>query len=551
MNRMMKGVRRLAQRLSGDARRAEHEPPKPGPGYADWLALYETPAVAPLDHASRAVVEVRVRGDNPVARERTLRSLAAQRHTRWIACDRHGLTLAHGPDVVPASADVMAGNERLVTWIDAGDQLAPDALLLVAAAFATNPSAQLVCTDDDVWPDGGARTAPRFLPDADIDLLRAGRPPGGLTVFREPANAAPPAADDGVLDRVLRTLEAAGESAAVHLPRVLLHAATDARPCGEDDWRAVEQHLRRSYPAASLVRDPQRRSARVAYPLPSPAPSVTLVMPTRNQPVRLRTAVDSIQGVTSYAPFDLLIVDNGSDRADARQALRDLAVRPGVRVERDDRPFNWSALNNAAAARATGDLLCFINDDVEAYEPAWLEALARLAVRADVGVVGARLWYPNRTLQHAGLVLHPQTGASHLFQHLPPDDLGYLGLAGVTRRVSAVTGACLVVRREVFAAVGGFDETLPSDFNDVDFCLRVGEAGLKTLWTPDANLVHHEGATRGTWDDSAHRKRFEQARRQFVARWGARLAHDPHFNPNLSLSRENPPLAWPPRTASR
>lgn len=547
----MKGVRRLAQRLSGDARRADHEPPRPGLGYADWIALYDTPAVVALDDVSRAVFEVRLRGDNSVARDRTLRSLVAQRHTRWMAYDRDGLALAHGPDVAPASAGVEAGNERLITWLDQGDQLAPDALLLVAAAFAAHPSAQLVYTDDDVWPEGGARTAPRFVPDADFDLLRAGRLPGGLTVFREVANVAPHAADDGVLDRVLRTLEAAGESAAVHLPRVLLHAATDARPTGEDDWRAVEQHLRRSHPAASLVVDSQRRSARVVYPLPSPAPSVTLVMPTRNQPVRLRAAVDSILRVTTYAPFDLLIVDNGSDRADARQALRDLAARPGVRVQRDDRPFNWSALNNAASSGATGDLLCFINDDVEAYEPAWLEALVRLAVRADMGVVGARLWYPDRTLQHAGLVLHPQTGASHLFQHLPPDDVGYLGLAGVTRRVSAVTGACLVVRREVFAAVGGFDETLPSDFNDVDFCLRVGEAGLKTVWTPDANLVHHEGASRGRWDDRAHRERFEQARRQFVARWGARLAHDPHFNPNLSLSRENPPLAWPPRTASR
>lgn len=553
----MEGVRRLGRRL----RASGHGPGpgrsvQPGAGYAEWIALHERPDLPGAGTGPSPLVRVTIEGaaeaaDTDVALARTLRSLHAQRHTGWVAVDPRGTLLAAGASPADGRDASTADAAALRTWVEAGDQLAPDALSAVVAVFETDREAWVVFTDEDVWSDGQSRTQPRFKPGVDLELLRAGHALGSLTVVREPAGQRPGASTDSPLDQVLQVIESAGERAVVHLPRVLCHRASTPPAASQTDLAAIERHLRRTAPGAELHVDAASGAARVVYPLPSALPSVTLVMPTRNQPGRLRAAVTSLLSVTAYGSFDLLLVDNGSDMPEALSALRDLAVLPRVQVRRDDRPFNWSALNNAAAADARGDLLCFINDDVEACDAAWLDEMVRLAVRPDVGVVGARLWYPDRTVQHAGLVLNPEAGASHLFQHLPESDDGYLGLAAVARRVSAVTGACLLVRRELFVSVGGFDETLPSDFNDVDFCLRLADAGFRTLWTPHANLVHHEGASRGTWDDPAHRRRFTRAHAQFVRRWGARLDGDPHFNPNLSVSRENPPLAWPPRAHRR
>lgn len=525
-------------------------------GYAEWIATYDAPPAPGLSAGAgvpwRPLVFIHVSGTDTRARALTLDSLRAQHHGRWVALDEADTWLARGAE----SADETPATETdtLRAAIHAGDRLPPHALSSVIQTFALHAHAALVYTDEDQWPDGGARIQPRFAPDFDLDLLCATGALGGLVVSRDASRSmhasevsSSVAHQPPTTSHVLRLVESSGPGVVVHVPRVLLHRGGPPPSPASSDWQAVEAYLARQAPGATLTADVGGGPARVRYPLPARVPTVTLVMPTRNQPASLRHAVDSIRHVTAYASFDLLIVDNGSDTPEALDYLGTLSRQPDVRVVRDDRPFNWSALNNAAAMQVTSDLLCFLNDDVEAYEPEWLEELVRLAVRPDVGVVGARLWYPDDTLQHGGLVLHPFSGASHLHPYLRRDARGYLGLTRSTRRVSAVTGACLVVRREVFDAAGGFDEALPSDFNDVDFCLRVGADGLKTLYTPCANLIHHEGRTRGNWDDPAHRRRFAAARRLFVDRWGTRLARDPWFNPNLSTSRADPPLAWPPR----
>ena len=518
-------------------------------GYGEWVAAYDVPApsagASEAGSSWRPLVHVRVGDTTSAAGALTLESLHAQHYTRWLADDASRVVVARGADAPDGAHAESSVEPTLETTLRAGDRLAPHALHAVVAAFAAHPDARVVYTDDDEWPRGGVRTRPRFKPDFDLDLLCATNYVHGLVVFRR-VDPAPAAVDD-----LLRVVSEVGDDAVVHVPRVLLHRRDTRSPDASVNAEALERLIARRHPGATVLPATNGHTARVRYPLPSPLPRVTLVMPTRNQASRLRTAVDTIQQVTSYPSFEWLVVDNGSDDAECTAYLRALASEPGVRVLRDERAFNWSALNNAAAVQASGDLFCFINDDVEAIEPDWLTELVRVAMRADVGVAGARLWYPDGTLQHGGLVLHPHSGASHLEAHLPREACGYLGLTHSARRVSAVTGACLVVRREVFQTVGGFDEALPSDFNDVDFCLRVGQRGLKTVYTPFANLVHHEGATRGGWDDPAHRRRFTEARRLFADRWGPQLAHDPWFNPNLSISREDPPLAWPPRLEPR
>jgi O-antigen biosynthesis protein len=209
-------------------------------------------------------------------------------------------------------------------------------------------------------------------------------------------------------------------------------------------------------------------------------------------------------------------------------------------VIRDERPFNWSALNNSAVRQARGGQLLFMNNDMEIIRSDWMEALLEHSQRREVGAVGARLLYPDDTIQHAGVVLGIGSVAGHAFKRLPVDDPGYFSLPQVVRDVSAVTGACLMTRGEVFEEMGGFDERLPVAFNDVDYCIRLRQAGYLVVYTPGATLYHHESVSRGEGhppEDEALVK----------ARWAGVLEHDPYYNPNLSLEREDYALREPAR----
>jgi GT2 family glycosyltransferase len=214
--------------------------------------------------------------------------------------------------------------------------------------------------------------------------------------------------------------------------------------------------------------------------------------------------------------------------------LAALETQPGIRVLRDDSPFNYSGLNNRAAAVARGEVLCLLNDDIEVLTPGWLDEMVSFAVQPDVGAVGARLWYPGGTLQHGGVIVGVCDGVAHAHRRLARGDPGYFGRAVVQQELSAVTGACLVVRAEAFAAVSGLDERLEVAFNDVDFCLKLRQAGYRNIWTPFAELVHHESASRGVTDTPAKRAREEREINILRERWGETLRRDPFYNPNLS-----------------
>jgi len=216
-------------------------------------------------------------------------------------------------------------------------------------------------------------------------------------------------------------------------------------------------------------------------------------------------------------------------------------------VVRFDHPFNFSAINNAGVREARGQVVALLNNDLEAIEPGWLGEMVSHALRPEIGAVGARLLYPDRTVQHGGILLGIGGIAGHAHKLSPEHDPGYLLRAQIAQDMSAVTAACLAIRRETYLAVGGFDETLAVAFNDVDFCLRVGETGRRNLWTPFATLIHHESRTRGADDSAPKRARFHQEIRRMHARWGHVLGNDPAYNPNLTLESEEFALAWPPR----
>jgi GT2 family glycosyltransferase len=286
----------------------------------------------------------------------------------------------------------------------------------------------------------------------------------------------------------------------------------------------------------------------VQYPLPTRPPLVSIIIPTRDRAALLRTCVGSIFARTEYPRYEIVIVDNGSVEAATKALFAELQREDGVRVLPFDGPFNFSGLNNFAAREANGSVLCFLNNDIEVITGRWLDELVSQAVRPEIGAVGAMLYYPNATIQHAGVILGLGGVANHAFLHYPHGTDGYMNRARLAQNYSAVTAACLAVRRDTFERVGGFNERdLAVAFNDIDLCLRIRTLGLRNLWTPFAELYHHESASRGNDNAPEHQQRFVREIEYMRRVWGPVLDHDPAYNPNLALNLLGWQLAWPPR----
>jgi GT2 family glycosyltransferase len=356
-------------------------------------------------------------------------------------------------------------------------------------------------------------------------------------------------------DLALRCIELIAPNQIHHIPRVLYHwrihtkstaQSGDAKPyallAGE---RALNEHFQRQ--TVNAVSKLIGHGYRTRFALPDIVPLVSLIIPTRNGHHLVRRCIESILKKTTYLNYEILIVDNGSDDPATLQYFQELQSETRVRVIRDDRAFNYSALNNDAVKRARGELVGLINNDIEATSQEWLSEMVSHALRPGVGAVGARLWYPNNTLQHGGVILGMGGVASHSHKHLPRHQYGYFGRADLVQSFSAVTAACLLIRKEIYEAVGGFNEKLQIAFNDVDFCLRVREAGFRNVWTPYAELYHHESATRGVENTAEKQERFAEEVKYIMQRWDGLLLNDPAYSPNLTLDIEDFRLAWPPR----
>jgi GT2 family glycosyltransferase len=292
---------------------------------------------------------------------------------------------------------------------------------------------------------------------------------------------------------------------------------------------------------------PELASAnRVEFEPPDPPPACTIVIPTRDHATLLERCIESVRRHTDYPAYALCVVDNGS-RDPATLALLERLRAEGIKVLRHDIDFNFSRLNNLAIAETSTPFVCLMNDDVEVVAAGWLRTMIAAAARPDVAVVGARLWYPDRCLQHAGIVLGIAGAAGHLHKHLPEGDPGYFGRAVLQQEFSAVTAACMLVRRSVYEELGGLDEQFPVAYGDVDFCLRVRRAGHRVVWAPAAELIHRESATRGADTTGERERRLRTEQEHLRQRWAEWLDRDPAYSPNLTLDREDCGLAWPPR----
>lgn len=493
---------------------------------------------------------------DPAVREALQQMAAADARIRLMLRERNG----HISEASNSALDAVTA--PWIALMDHDDLLPADALFEVARCIQAHPQARLIYSDEDKVDDAGVRSDPYFKPDWNPDLFRSQNMFSHLGVLhtelaREVGGFRKGLEGSQDWDLVLRCVERVEPAQIVHIPRVLYHwrihaqstaSSMDAKPyavvAGE---RALNEHL-----ARAGVRGQAEHVGigyRVRYALPDVPPKVSIIIPTRNAQALVRQCIHSIERRSSYPDWEILLVDNGSDDAAAVASFAQLAKNnPRIRVLRDERPFNYSALNNAAAAQARGAVLALVNNDIEVLSPDWLEEMVSLALQPGVGAVGARLWYPNHTLQHAGVLLGPGGLAAHANKGLPRGLNGYAGRAALMQSFSAVTAACLVVRKALYEHVGGLNEEMFAvAYNDVDFCLRLREAGYRNVWTPYAELIHHESATRGDDLATEHRERFERERAAMFARWQTLIAHDPAYNPNLRLDAEDMGLAWPPR----
>jgi len=420
-----------------------------------------------------------------------------------------------------------------------GDVWAPDAVTLLSAALTPT---NVVYADEDEQRADGTWEAPQLKPDFSPEFLLSsdyiGRP---LAIGALVADHLPPlvASDARALEHECALAATEAADAVVHIPEVLCHRSThDAVPGDATSFPHIEAALRRREDVATVESGMAPGSRRLVRPDRTDVP-VSILIPFRDEPRLLRTCVESIAATTSSHTVELVLIDNGSTDPETLTLVERLADSSDVHVLVDPRPFNWAALNNAGAHEARGEILLFLNNDIEAHRGGWLSALCAQALRPDVAAVGARLLYPDRRLQHCGLVVGLTGAAGHVLGGLAGSDGGYLHMAVCARECSAVTGACLATRRDIFELLDGFDEELGVDLNDVDYCLRAGTKGLRTIYEPAAELIHHESPSRGTAGGVGDVVRF-------VDRWKDSIAGgDRYLNPHLTRADPSCRLARP------
>jgi GT2 family glycosyltransferase len=445
-----------------------------------------------------------------------------------------------------------------VAFLDHDDTYAEHALAMMVLALADRPDAAMAYSDEDKIDAAGRRHDPYFKPDFDPLLLLGQNYLTHLLLVRRRLLEETGGLREGFegsqdWDLVLRLSERLTPDQVVHVPHVLYHWRTHAASTASGiagkpyaagaGRRAVVEHLGRTGRAAQVSTVALSGHNRVSWPVPDPAPLVSIVIPTRDGKY-LPRCVDSLLGLSTYPNFEIVVVDNGSQ---SYGTLNYLSARRGqVTVIRDERPFNYSALNNVAVARAAGELVCLLNDDTEVVGGGWLDEMVGHIIQPGVGAVGAKLCYDDGRVQHAGVHLGIGGVAGHTHKLADRLSPGYMGRLQVAQTLSAVTAACMLVRRQAWDQVGGLEEErLAVAFNDVDFCIRLGEAGWRIVWTPAAEMVHHESVSRGTED--SRQVEFAAEIHYMQATWGAKLRCDPAYNPNLTLVSEDWALAWPPR----
>lgn len=448
----------------------------------------------------------------------------------------------------------LAGGE-FIGFLDHDDTLAPQALNEVASLLTSDPELKMVYSDEDKITATGGRFDPYFKPDFNRELLLAHnyichfcvintalvKEVGGLRVGYEGSQD---------YDLLLRCMPKLADREVGHIAKVLYHwRAVDgstALAAGEKSYswlaglKAVNDYVSDNGLSAKVENGPVSNSFHIKR-VSDDLPLVSIIIPTRDRADLVRTCVESIVAKTTYARYEIIVVDNQSSDPQALAYFERLQRDGVIKLVRYDNEFNYSAINNYAVKHhASGECLMLMNNDIEVLSPEWLTEMVAYYSLPDMGCVGAKLFYPDGRIQHAGVTLGIGGVAGHTHKYFEKGSYGYFSQLVLPREVSAVTAACLLVKRSVYEAVGGLEEEhLKIAFNDVDFCLKVKKAGYRNFWTPYAQLIHHESVSRGHEDTPEKKERFRSEVLYMRDKWSAVLDADPFYNPNLTLEHED------------
>ena len=451
-----------------------------------------------------------------------------------------------------SNASLAMATGEFVALVDHDDLLTPDALYEVALLLNKHPDADMIYSDEDKIKDDGTLIAPFFKPDWCPDSFLSRMYTAHLGVYRrslvneiEGFRVGYEGSQD--YDLVLRLTEKTDKI--FHIPRVLYHwrihdnstaSTLDNKNYAYDAaQRAITDALSRRNVSAKAIPAPGGYHS-VRYTI-SDYKRVSLIIPTKDLGAVLDQCLNSIFEKTTYPNYEVVLIDNGSTEAETQAIIEQWTTKEPDRFTCKplDIPFNYSKINNYAVTQAQGDYLLFLNNDTEALSPDWIDAMVEQAQRPCIGAVGGLLLYPDDTIQHAGVVGGIGGVAGHSHKYFPATAGGYFGQIHTINNYSALTAACLMCRRQVFEAVGGFEEELTVAFNDVDFCFKIVEQGYRNIYLPHVVLYHHESKSRGYEDTPEKVVRSQQEKRYMLNKWQHLIERDPCYNPNLTKEHED------------
>lgn len=527
--------------------------------YPQWFEVFQRLDPLPLPPLQGKLGVLLLSDGDTALEQLSLNSLGA-----WDA-GTHAVAIAPPRNLLPALTQLLEGGCDRILPMVAGDRLAPLALAHLSALLDDGSAWAFADCDRD-GPQG-ERSLPWLKPVWDIDLFIGADifTPGAIysaNIIKQALALLKGRQADGSVSwhdlPVGIALATQNTGAQVtHLPRVLYHRAAHAPASPEQSQpsqqrlQAIEWLCEQLAPGATVSQVADYPALfRAHWPLPAQLPRVSLIVPTRDQYKLLHACIEGLLNDTDYPNLEIIVVDNQSRESQTVAYLTELTTR-GVTVLPHPYPFNYSTINNRAVGIATGELIGLVNNDIEIIEAGWLKEMVAQLLRPGVGVVGAKLLWPNKMVQHGGVTVGINGLAAHTGNDLEQRDAGYLGMNQITHRQSAVTAACLLLRKSVFNSVNGLNEReFPVAFNDVDLCLRIQQRGLHAIWSAFALLIHAESASRGKDGTAEKKARAAREQRNFMEKWADISLRDLFYNPSMALDYLSGPygaLALPPR----
>ncbi|MCD6560929.1 MAG: glycosyltransferase family 2 protein [Deltaproteobacteria bacterium] len=461
----------------------------------------------------------------------------------------HDADLINQGELVMKTLSLMNGEFGL--WIAAGDRLSRLGLYYLVEAINRVPDVIVWYCDSDQLNVLGKRCNPCFRPDWNRELFYSQNYVGNTCLFHIPAikkccEAGKLVDDAEFFDLLLHLLEHAREEQIGHVDRVLYHhyegqfskKGTFQEKAGRQRI-ALKNHFQRLGKKIQVEPGLLAFTHKIDYPLPEQLPRISIIIPTRDHVTILTKCINSILDRTAYSNYNIIVVNNGSQHSRTFSYFSEISKIERIQVIDYNKAFNFAKINNFAVKQTDAEIICLLNNDIEVISAKWLEEMAGYVVQPEIGCVGAKLLYSDGTIQHAGVICGLGDVAGHAHRYFKRDEPGYFGRIQSAQYFSVVTAACLLVRREAYIKAGGMNEQLAVAYNDVDFCLRIKKAGYKNVYTPYAELYHHEYLSRGAEDNPVKRKRYQKEVDYMWATWKKELENDNSYNSGLSRLRED------------